>query len=356
MKRIHILAHHPSHLTPAWAQGIVNQQQNNAQVSNVQIVGVDVGTTTRVRVAVTHNSTETMARQWFVKIPSLAWRAKLITALPRLLHTEVRFYNEIAPHVPLKLPPHLAAHSRFGRGSTLVLADVSEFSCKAGRPEDALNLAQATEVVKQLAQLHAKFWEHPQLDSHYAWLAGPVRRLEDALGSALAVPLMKRGLRLAGKLIPTELHAPALRYAKQRRKMMAFLNDAPRTLVHHDCHAGNLFWQSNKVGFLDWQLVRLGEGVSDVAYFLATALLSETRREHEGGLLELYAQTLNEHGVTGVNQKNLLPRYRAHCCYAFEAMLVTLAVGGMMNLDSNRELIRRTAAAVKEVKAFEVLP
>lgn len=356
MRKTNILAHNPSHLTPAWAQCIVNQQHINTQVNSVQILGVDVGTTTRVRIAVDHNGTETLARHWFVKFPSLAWRARLITALPRLLHTEVRFYNEIAHHVPLNLPPCLAAHSQFGQGSTLVLADIGEFPCKAGHPGDSLSFAQAAEVIKQLGRFHAQFWQRSQLDSNYPWLAGPVRYLEDGLGTALAVPLMKRGLHLARKLIPVELQTPALRYAKKRREIMAFLNDAPQTLIHHDCHAGNLFWQKDKVGFLDWQLVRIGEGVSDIAYFLATALMPETRRLHEENLLAIYASTLNDNGVVGINKDNLMLRYRAHCCYAFEAMLVTLAVGGMMNLNSNLEVIRRTAAAVKELDAFCVLP
>jgi hypothetical protein len=37
-------------------------------------------------------------------------------------------------------------------------------------------------------------------------------------------------------------------------------------------------------------------------------------------------------------------------------MVVTLAVGGLMDLDSNLELIRRTAAAVDELDAFSALP
>jgi aminoglycoside phosphotransferase (APT) family kinase protein len=52
----------------------------------------------------------------------------------------------------------------------------------------------------------------------------------------------------------------------------------PKTLVHHDCHPGNLFWTQSQPGFLDWQLIRLGEGIGDIAYFLATALEPECRR------------------------------------------------------------------------------
>lgn len=356
MQKTQTIVHHPNDLTPAWAQCIVNQHHSKARVSRVEVLNVNVGTTTRVHLAVEHNAAKNLASHWFVKLPSLAWRARLITALPRLLHTEVRFYNEIAQSVPLKLPYCLAAQSQFSRGSTLVLADVGDFSYRAGHPGDALNLDQATEVIQQLARFHAHFWQHPHLQRHYSWLAGSVRQLEDALGTALAVPLMKRGLQLAGTVVPAELHEPALNYARQRRRIMAFLNDAPQTLVHHDCHAGNLFWQHNQVGFLDWQLVRLGEGVSDVAYFLSTALTPKMRRLHEEDLLNLYAKTLRDYGVVGVDDTQLRQRYRAHCSYAFEAMLATLAVGGMMALESNLELIRRTAAAVKDLDAFCVLP
>ena len=52
----------------------------------------------------------------------------------------------------------------------------------------------------------------------------------------------------------------------------------------------------------------------------------------------------------------LTARYRAHLVYPFEAMVVTLAVGGMMALESNLELIRRTAAAVADHSAFAAGP
>jgi len=278
--------------------------------------------------------------------------------LPRLLETEVRFYNELAEAVPLSKPVCLAAQSRFGRGSTLVLADVAEFAGVPSSVSDTLTLDQAALVVEQLACSHARFWNNVHLDPKYRWLAGPIRFLEDALGTALAVPLMKRGLLLAGEHIPSALHAPAIQYARHRRAAMRFLSDASKTLVHHDCHPGNLFWNNNgsMVGFLDWQLVRIGEGVSDVAYFLSTALNPTMRKLYEAELLVKYAQTLAENGVTDVDNSRLVQRYRAHLVYAFEAMIVTLAVGGMMNLDCNMELIRRTATAVEELDAFSVLP
>lgn len=104
-----------------------------------------------------------------------------------------------------------------------------------GNPDDALTPEQAALVVKQIARFHAHFWNKVDLLQTYYWLAGPVRRLEDYLGTALAVPLMKRGLHRAGKLIPPALQALAVYYAGHRRRAMHFLSNAPQTLVHHDC-------------------------------------------------------------------------------------------------------------------------
>jgi hypothetical protein len=350
------LVRHPGDLTIHWAQQIVEKHAHDAKVSRVDIVSVDIGTTTRVRVAVEHNGPESLPRRWFVKLPSLDWRAKSITALPRLLHTEVRFYNEIAQSIPVNRPAILSAQSKLGRGTTLVLTDVTEFGANTGCSSDALTAAQAFPVIKQLAHLHAAFWNKAHLDPNYRWLSGPVRRLEDGLGAALAVPLMKRGLHKAGSLAPKTLHAPAIRYARKRRLAMRYLSSGPQTLVHHDCHPGNLFWNNAHPGFLDWQMIRIGEGISDVAYFLATALNPETRRLHEADFLAGYLQILTNNGVEGIGLNTLLQRYRAHLVYPFEAMLVTLAVGGLMDVESNLELIRRTAAAVEDLDAFSALP
>ncbi len=350
-----ILVRNPRELTVAWAQRVVNCNSNDAVVSRVEIISVDIGTTTRVRILVEHNGPDTLPRRWFVKLPSLDWRARLITALPRLLQTEVRFYSEISDAIPMIRPSILAAQSRFGRGATLVLNDVTEFGANPGSPMDELTVSQADLIVEQLAYLHAHFWHKLDISNKHRWLAGPVRRLEDFLGTLLAVPLMKRGLRRAGSVVPLHLHDSAIHYARHRRKTMRFLAKGVQTLVHHDCHPGNFFWHKSQPGLLDWQLVRTGEGISDIAYFLATALSPETRQIHEASLLSKYVQILSENGVQGVDHASQLHRYRAHLVYPFEAMLVTLAVGGMMDLQSNMELIRRTAAAVEDLDTFAVI-
>ena len=351
-----IVVRQPSDLTVDWAQRVVNKHDSHIVVSSVDIISVDIGTTTRIRIKVEHNEPTILPGQWFVKLPSMAWQARLITALPRLLHTEVRFYNEVAQSVSVTVPHFLAAQSRLARGATLVLTDVTESGAILGNAGDALTFLQATRVVEQLAKFHACFWNKGRINNSYPWLADPVRHLEDFLGTAMAVPLMKRGLHQAGELIPVKLHTQAIHYARNRQQAMRFLTEAQQTLVHHDCHPGNLFWNQSQPGLLDWQLIRFSEGISDIAYFLSTSLNTETRRLHEVSLIAIYAQCLQDNGIVGIDVNILLHRYRAHLIYPFEAMIITLAIGGMMNLESNHELIRRTVAAIEDLDAFAAIP
>jgi aminoglycoside phosphotransferase (APT) family kinase protein len=170
------------------------------------------------------------------------------------------------------------------------------------------------------------------------------------------VPLMKRGIGLASEWAASKLYTPAMRYARYRRQVMQFLSKEKSTLVHHDCHPGNLFWHNGQPGFLDWQMVRIGEGVSDVSYFLATSLKPETRRSHEKSLLEQYHEIMVANSPTRVDFKQLLNRYRAHLVYPFEAMVITLAVGGMMQVESNLEMLNRAALAIEDHDTFALLP
>lgn len=347
-----LIASHPKHLTATWAQQVINQHLADIQVQRVHINSIDIATTTRTRLTIEHTGGNSFPHQWFVKTPSLNLKARAITALPQLLHTETRFYKELAPIIPIPKPKTLSANSYLGRGSTLVLPDLSAEGYSLGQPGDALSAEQATLVIKQLADLHAKFWNQADTDPEYTWLAGPVRKLEDRLGTALAVPLMKLGLAKSKSVVPASLHKPAIHYARYRKRAMHFLSRDSQTIIHHDCHPGNLFWNQSRPGLLDWQMVRIGEGISDIAYFLATSLDPEIRRSNENQLLDYYVQQLSKHQNIKINTEQIKQRYRAHLIYPFEAMLITLAVGGMMHQETNLKLIARATSAAADNNTF----
>lgn len=350
-----IVIHRPHELSVQWAQLIVRRFARNARVFGVQLRSVDVGTSTRLRVEVEHDALHALPSRWFIKTPSLAFKPRLITALPRFLHKEVSFYRSLSPSIPLKMPRILAAESRFGRGSTLVMSDLAEHDFRPGQAADALTVAQASRVISRLAQLHAHFWNKPELLATHSWLNGFSSQMENHMGTVVAYPFMKRALQLSAGLVNDTLKQSALAYAANRRASKKLLGTEAKTLVHYDCHPGNIFWAEQEPGFLDWQLVRIGEGIGDVAYFLATALEPEVRRACEHRLIQQYVSELDNAGVAGLDENKLFRRYQMHLVYPFEAMLITLAIGGMMDHSSNLALIKRATAAVDDHDSFSKL-
>ena len=169
-----VLVRNPAGLDRAWAQSVLAQHQPGVRVAGLEVTDLDVGTTTRVQLKVSHDAD--LPRRWFVKLPSRSWKAWAITTLPQLPQTEVRFYRELSAKVPIAHPRALAAERRTGRGFLLALADVTEEGAAPGHPSHSLSAARAGNMVELLARLHAAFWESPALSGELAWLAGAAAR------------------------------------------------------------------------------------------------------------------------------------------------------------------------------------
>ena len=107
-------------------------------------------------------------------------------------------------------------------------------------------------------------------------------------------------------------------------------NTPPRTLLHGDYHLGNLVFATPRGGLpfavIDWQMLRRGRAVRDVAYFLSENLLPDVRRAIEGGLLTDYHRLLVEGGVSGYTLDDCLYDYRLSLLQRFRALVSTIAV------------------------------
>jgi hypothetical protein len=311
----------------------------------MQILERQVGTTTRLRVA-------TGGETRFVKRPSSLLRARIITELAGITEAETRFYLELAGEIPIRIPAVVSARHR-PWSFELVIEDLVGAGCTLLPPGASLSVEQARQVLESLASLHAAFWQDPRLDGSLSWLTD-LRRREVALGNRLARPMMALGLVRAGPLVPPSIRDGARRYAAERERVCRVLAEGPRTVIHHDCHPGNLFWTADGApGLLDWQLVRSGSWASDVAYLLATGLTTPDRRAHGDALLRHYLEALPE--PIRPDPPSAHERIRRHTAYAFEAMLLTLALGALMPREDIRRLVHRTAVAVLDAESFSAL-
>jgi aminoglycoside phosphotransferase (APT) family kinase protein len=77
----------------------------------------------------------------------------------------------------------------------------------------------------------------------------------------------------------------------------------PHTFMHGDFRLDNLLFDAagapEPLAVVDWQAVRLGKGVADVAYFAMSSLQPDHRKQWEAQLVDSYYAALLEHGVRG---------------------------------------------------------
>jgi len=177
-----------------------------------------------------------------------------------MFQSEVRFYREIASVVGVRVPECFAAEVTEA-GTRMELEDLSAWA--AG--------ADPIEVASQLRELHER-WQSAAIE-HWPWLrragaaADEIGDLYDrtwamfAAHASLPQGVRDLGERLVGRIAEAERAEATL---------------VPHTLVHGDASTANLrTGPRGEIAFLDWEDVRYGPGVSDLAWLLVSSVAPE---------------------------------------------------------------------------------
>lgn len=210
---------------------------------------------------------------------------------------EIRFFQDLAPRVHMRIPRCHFADIDMGTGAfVLIMEDINP--ARQGNQVEACTTEQASLAMEQLALLHAGLWNAPDLDDH-EWLT---RRSENG-GEALA--------SLYRALVPSfltqyadRLSNRAVDAAERFTPLVASWlcsDTGPLTLLHGDYRLENMLFGvgpgAPPLTTVDWQTVSVGAGPSDAAYFLGAGLRTEDRRVHERELLETYRSGLVTQGI-----------------------------------------------------------
>lgn len=267
-----------------------------------------------------------------VKLPTAHAHNRASAEMWGLYEREIRFYRELAPGVPLRVPRHyysamdpgpsersrarsqklveslpafsvglvtpvfrwLASRSR--RRYVLLLEDLAP--ARVGDQVGGCTTERAASALRAVAALHAAFWERQELDA-LEWLGvSSAPRLRQAI--------FRRRERRFSALYGDALEAPIPALARWLAEHGLVLHErmaaAPQTLLHGDFRLDNLFFDVRDedvfVAAVDWQLTRRGRGTADVAYFLMGCLEAEEVAAAEEELLRVYHARLVEHGIS----------------------------------------------------------
>ncbi|WP_370246643.1 phosphotransferase [Nocardioides sp.] len=267
--------------------------------------GEAVSTSGRLDLDLAYDTEHDLPRSVVLKIARPA-----LPAFP-LYRNEVDVYTSIRPWEFLPTPRCLGAWFDPASGSFgLALEDLRPHGARFASAVDAPPLASIESAIRELARLHARFWDPadadpssaPGGDPRLAWaqthVAGELHELFDhpdlvprMIREEVVTTQHKRELLQSVGQDPDSLHA-------QVRRVQQHQATLPRTLVHGDCHVGNTYvLPGGETGFVDWQLSVRGHFMHDLSYLLVTGLDVATRRADERRLIGLHLDELARHGV-----------------------------------------------------------
>jgi len=186
---------------------------------------------------------------------------------------------------------------------------------------------EAETAVQQIARFHARWWEDPRLDD-FDWLAAAPQAPGDAQLAEVHTNCWPAFLQKVGDKLPNTVMEMGESLGEQRgpiaRRLFA---ERPRTLIHSDYHLENLLLdkEANSFYVVDWQFVKRGRGMWDVAYFLSQNLRPADRRAVEMDLLRSYMGILGDRGTARYSLDDAKHDYKLSLLHRLGALITTIA-------------------------------
>jgi len=284
------------------------------------------------------------------KIPSPDPQTRGLAGAFRFYEREVRFYRDLAPAFSLPTPRcYFSAFDAKNSDFILLLEDLA--GSRLGDQLAGCSATDAALAVRQIAQTHAAWWNHPRLDA-LDWMP------------ATGDPVNKAGMQLYGMARPAfvarfgDMCPPELLRVSERLEahfcaMLDAFCAGPRTVLHGDYRLDNLFFAANPgdapLKVIDWQIAMRGVGTYDLGYFMSQSVDIEVRRAIEQDILKLYHTTLLEHGVTDYSFDACVAHYRQTLlgCFVYPVM-----GGGLVELVNDRAVTLATTMMLRSATAI----
>jgi aminoglycoside/choline kinase family phosphotransferase len=296
------IAETPEALTPTWltdALGLAGLT-GGATVTSALLTPVGTGQMCdSVRIELTFDRTNDAPATVIAKLPAADPTSRATALSLRSYEIEVRFYQELAPTLPIRTPNvYYADIDVETAGFILLMEDLAP--ARQGDQLAGCTPREAERAIDELVKLHAPRWGDPTL-ADLEWLhRDPEQSRMFMLG---LLPMLWAGFRdrYADRLGPDVHDAGEALFANLER----YLNGAtePWTVVHGDYRLDNLLFGragddgSDGVAVVDWQTCAHGPALNDVAYFIGAGLTTDDRRVHEEQLVRRYHTALVEAGV-----------------------------------------------------------
>ncbi len=138
--------------------------------------------------------------------------------------------------------------------------------------------------------------------------------------------------------------------------------EAPLTMVHGDCHIGNMSFFKNddkKMWFFDMQCVAAEHCMRDIAYHLIACFNDgELTDEIEEELIQYYLEYLNQHlsqSESGLSYEEAYFHYRVHSFWCLTAFVISAGASDLMAGAVSRVVLPRISRNMLRIEASGAL-
>ncbi|QXC62478.1 ecdysteroid 22-kinase family protein [Aquihabitans sp. G128] len=263
-----------------------------------------------VRLRLTFDGATAAPSSIVAKLPAADETSRATALSLRSYENEVRFYQQLAPHLPMRTPAVFHADIDVETASfVLLLEDLAP--AEQGDQLAGCSPEVAEVAVDELVRLHAPRWGDASL-AELEWLHRD--RATSQQFMLMLLPTLWEGFldRYRDDLGPEVHEAGGQLFG--RLEAYLFADTEPWSIVHGDYRLDNLLFDPSPGGtpiaVVDWQTVTHGPPLQDVAYFIGAGLEAETRRQHEEALVRGYHDGLVAAGVAGYDWERCWHDYR----------------------------------------------
>jgi len=207
------------------------------------------------------------------------------------------FYAELGDTMPIRTPRCYFNHIDTESNTFALLLE--DFGHRTMVSQIAgIDAERATDAVRALARVHARFWESPDLAAA-TWLPRAIDPAIMAAGGAYR-DAWPRFVELFGDRLPDgSIELGEQVGATWETTQAALYERCPETFIHGDFRADNLMFDDDadddeRVGLLDWQISYRGGGVTDICYLLTQSMTLEDRRTHEQPIVRTWYDAVCE--------------------------------------------------------------
>ncbi len=241
----------------------------------------------------------------------------------RNYYREVRFYQVLTERLSIRVPQCYHADIE-GEGPDFVLLLEDMSPAVQGDQLAGCSPAVARQAVLELVGLQAPSWCDESL-RQYDWLAD-LRDNPDINVGSLYQQTLPGFIDRYGANLSAAQRSIISQVADEAQCVLFEPVGTPFCLEHVDYRLDNLLIKEANadpiVTVVDWQSVKVGRPMNDVAYFLGAGLVPETRRECEHSIVREYHQALLSHGINNFDWDTCWHEYRRSTVAAFAVFVV----------------------------------